>query len=330
MASRRSTGKRPEMIHCEYCGEDYAASYKHCPFCDEMGDDFYDEEERPRGGKRLLGGSAPRGGGYGGPPSLLKIIGTVISLALIVAAVIIVISIIKPLVDKGQTTSPPSSPAVTDSASPAPSQSETPAPEDTPTQSPAPTDSPQASPEPSEEIPASQTATGFTINRSDFTLSAAGDKWDLDPTFTPSGTTGTITWVSDKPEVATVDENGVVTAVNKGTANITATMAGGFSQSCIVRCNFAAVSTSGGQTSTSSNTGSLTLNHTDFTFSSPSDPTVSMKVNGTSSTPTWSISDSSVATITAGGVVSPVGSGTATITCKVDGQTLTCIVRCSF
>ena len=329
MASKRSTGTRPEMIHCEFCGEDYAASYKHCPFCDEMGEDYIEEEGgRPRGGKRLLGG-APRGGGYGGPPSVLKIIGTVISLALIVAAVIIVISIIKPLVDKGQTTTPPTSPAVTDSASPAPSDTQEQNP--SPTDSAQPDESAQPSPEPSNTIPVTQTATGFTINRSDFTLSAAGETWDLDPTFTPSGTTGTITWVSDKPEVATVDENGVVTAVNKGTANITATMAGGFSQSCIVRCNFAAVSTSSGtQSGSSSTTGSLSLNHTDFTFSSMSDPSVTMKVSGTSSTPTWSISNSAVATITAGGVVSPAGKGTATITCTVDGQTLTCIVRCNF
>ena len=38
----------------------------------------------------------------------------------------------------------------------------------------------------------------------------------------------------------------------------------------------------------------------------------------------------SVATISADGVVRPAGPGTATITCTVDGQTLTCIVRCNF
>ena len=55
-----------------------------------------------------------------------------------------------------------------------------------------------------------------------------------------------------------------------------------------------------------------------------------MKVNGTSSAPSWSIGDTSVATISADGVVRPVGRGTTTITCKVDGQTLKCIVRCNF
>lgn len=94
------------MIHCDRCGEDYAASYKSCPFCDEM---EYEEEGRPRGGRRLAGNT--RGGGYGGGPSVGRIILTVLSLALIVAAVMIVISIIKPLVDRGQTTLPEDSPA---------------------------------------------------------------------------------------------------------------------------------------------------------------------------------------------------------------------------
>ena len=75
---------------------------------------------------------------------------------------------------------------------------------------------------------------------------------------------------------------------------------------------------------------SLSLNHTDFTFSGMDNPSVQMQVSGTSSTPTWSVSDTSVATISADGVVRPAGPGTATITCTVDGQTLTCIVRCNF
>ena len=43
------------MIHCDRCGEDYAASYKSCPFCDEM---EYEEEGRPPGGWRAIPGAA--------------------------------------------------------------------------------------------------------------------------------------------------------------------------------------------------------------------------------------------------------------------------------
>ena len=28
MATKRTDGPRPTMIHCEYCGEDYASTYK--------------------------------------------------------------------------------------------------------------------------------------------------------------------------------------------------------------------------------------------------------------------------------------------------------------
>ena len=55
-----------------------------------------------------------------------------------------------------------------------------------------------------------------------------------------------------------------------------------------------------------------------------------MKVSGTSSAPSWSIGDTSVATVSSDGTVTAVGEGNTTLTCTVDGQTLTCIVRCDF
>ena len=110
-----------------------------------------------------------------------------------------------------------------------------------------------------------------------------------------------------------------------GSATITAAMAGGYQQECTVRNSVTSASSSG-----SASSASLSLNKTDFTFGSLSEPAVQMKVSGTSSTPVWSIGNTSVATITEGGLVKPVGRGTTTITCKVDGQTLECIVRCTF
>ena len=81
MASRRNRDGRPKMIHCEYCGEDYASTYKHCPFCDEvpLEEEDYDSDEesprRPRGGKRLV--TNTRGGGYGRGPSPLRMVGII-------------------------------------------------------------------------------------------------------------------------------------------------------------------------------------------------------------------------------------------------------------
>lgn len=328
MASKRSRDDRPKMIHCEYCGEDYSSTYKHCPFCDEIEQQDYDDQgayedeaPRPRGGKRLV--TNTRGGGYGGSPSPLRIVGIVISLALIIAAVIIVVSIIMPLVSKGHaepgTSLPPEDSApVVESETPGPVDSEPPAVES-----------------PENTVPADQTATGFTLDQKEFSFSDRyPDPITVKVTFIPAGTTGTITWTSSAPTVVAVDENGVVShGTVRGSATITASMPGAADQTILVYNQVTSAgsgSATGAGSSTGGSTGTLSLNKTDFTFSALNNPAVQMKVNGTSSTPTWSIGNTAVATISADGVVKPVGSGTTTITCTVDGQTLTCIVRCAF
>ena len=334
MASRRKNDDRPKMIHCEYCGEDYSSTYKHCPFCDEteqVGDDLEDYEEAPprnRGGKRLV--TNTRGGGYGGSPSPLRMIGIVVSLGLIIAAVIIVISIIMPLVSKGHaqpgsSVPPESSAPVVESQSPNPEDSAAPV---------EPSVEPSAQPSPENTLPAGQTATGFTLDKTEFSFSDRyPDPITIHVTFVPAGTTGTITWSSSDSSVVSVDENGKVShGTKRGSATITASMPGASDQTVLVynQVTSGTSSISGSSSGGSTSTGSLSLNKTDFTFSALDNPSVQMKVNGTSSTPTWSIGNTSVATISASGVVKPVGPGTTTITCTVDGQTLTCIVRCSF
>ena len=87
----------------------------------------------------------------------------------------------------------------------------------------------------------------------------------------------------------------------------------------------------GGSTTTGSGTTmstSLSLNRTDFTLSKTY-PSFQVKVSGTSSTPVWSIGNSAVATVSSNGTVTYVGKGTTTLTCTVDGKTLTCTVRCT-
>ena len=57
----------------------------------------------------------------------------------------------------------------------------------------------------------------------------------LKVTFTPDDTTETtVMWSSSDETVATVDENGVVTAVGPGTATITATTLNGLTATCEV------------------------------------------------------------------------------------------------
>ena len=72
------------------------------------------------------------------------------------------------------------------------------------------------------------------MNRQDITLSRVGESYTLLATLTPAGTEHSVVWTSDDPEVATVDENGTVTAVDHGTTVVRAS-AGGAAAECIVR-----------------------------------------------------------------------------------------------
>ena len=329
MANKRGTGTRSAVIRCPNCGEDYSVTYKRCPFCDEKAeeekrqsgehlDDIDEEESREgRGGRRLAGGRR------GEPWTPLRIVGTVVPLVSIAAAIWIVVTQIMPLVNRGEMNQLPEDTAPVTTTQ---GVDETPLPTDSalPEDATAPEDT--TAPEPT--VPAGQTATGFTLSREDFTMNDNyPDPVRLTVTFQPDGTTGTITWSSSDPDVATVDDTGLVTHGTKnGSATITATMGDGTTQTCTVRCSF---SNAGSSSSSTSSTGSLSLNRTDFTLQSAGEK-FQMKVSGTSSTPTWHIGNTSVATISGDGTVTAVGRGNTTITCTVDGKTLECIVRCDF
>ena len=75
----------------------------------------------------------------------------------------------------------------------------------------------------------------LSLNRADFTLFTAGSTFQLKAS--PAG--GSLTWTSSDESVATVSDNGTVTAVAPGTAIITVTdSATGLTGRCIVRCNW--------------------------------------------------------------------------------------------
>lgn len=332
----RRAGSENELIECESCGERYSVTYKRCPFCNGDGtgrwdepdsverEDEFDEDEGPRtgGGKRLAGGS--RGGGRGGP-SVGRIILTIASLALIVAAVCIVISIVKSILGSPAEPAATASPGVESSV-----PSETPAGSEPPADSGAPAES--GTPAESQS-PSAGAATGFTLNREDFTFDAAGQVFQMQADFTPAGTSGEITWKSSDPNVASVSWNGVVTSVAPGTATLTATVEGVGEKTCIVRCSFqsggatASASTASAGGSSSSASG-LKLNREDFTLTKTGE-TFRLVVSGTSSAVTWSSSSTAVATVGTDGTVTAVGKGTCNVTATVDGATLKCIVRCS-
>lgn len=336
-------------------------------------DDYYDDEDDddeedypPRrghdGGKRLV--TNARGGGYRHRgPSPLSIVGTVLTLVLIGAAIWIVYSIVTSISGKEPAPTPPvdtPTPSITVSVAPTPTTGDVPGdiviPSDDPNSQPPSVGGEVTPPPVVTTIPSDQTATGFDLGKTEFTLSDTYPSYPFKVKFIPEGSTGSITWSSSKPNIVSVDQNGMTTAVAQGVATITATMAGGYSKQCMVRSTYGgtpaalpstpattspapstsvAPSTSAAPSTPPSTGGKLALNvplgldGVVYDFSLKIGETWNLKVKNATGTPTWAIKDSSVASIDANGKVSGVAKGMTKVTATVDGQTLECIVRVS-
>lgn len=78
-----------------------------------------------------------------------------------------------------------------------------------------------------------QEITGITIP-SNLTISMDDQPTALNYTLTPQGAQADLSWTSNKPSVATVDQKGVVTPVAAGTANIQVKADNGLKASCLV------------------------------------------------------------------------------------------------
>lgn len=132
-----------------------------------------------------------------------------------------------------------------------------------------------------------------------------------------------VAFSSSDEAVATVSANGTVQAVSTGSAVITASAAD-TTATCRV-----AVTAAVDQPDTPSDLAIYSAYGesvvTDVTIKAGEE--ARMEVQGTDSTVTWSIADSSIATVDSSGMVKGVASGETTLTAMVDGQTLTCIVR---
>ena len=145
--------------------------------------------------------------------------------------------------------------------------------------------------------------------------------YKLTATVSPSNASNkTITWTSSNGNVAKVDQNGNVTAVNEGTATITAKSNNGKTATCKVTViNPASVAVS----SVGLNSTSITLkNIRNYKLTATVSPS-----NASNKTITWTSSNSNVARVDVNGNVTAVNAGTATITAKSNnGKTTTCKV----
>lgn len=264
---------RTDLIHCDNCGEDYAATYRRCPFCgakpgQQLDDYDYDDDGAPRqGGKRLIGG------GRGGDSA--KIALCILAALVILAVVCILLSLVIP-----KLVAPPAQP--TEAPTEEPTAVVTAAPSDEPTEAPTaatgepapsfhplPTvegmdtddplalDSPDlppvesdpvsaASPAPSApttntpapSAPATSPAPSAPTTSGDLKLSSTD--FTLSPRYptyqmeTGLGRALTTYSIADET-VATVNSTGLITAVGNGNTTLTVTDQSGHTATAIVR-----------------------------------------------------------------------------------------------
>jgi uncharacterized protein YjdB len=170
-------------------------------------------------------------------------------------------------------------------------------------------------------LPADDTVTNITMEPKTLSLEA-GKTGSLKVTAAPSTATNyTVTWTSNDTTKATVDNNGLVTAVAAGNATITAQV-GQYTDTCAVTVTPAT---------------SIVLNKTKLTLFATGAPAVTTAIiTGTvpsGSSVTWESNNTSVATVIAsssgiGATISAVAKGTTTITATITGSssTATCDV----
>lgn len=102
----------------------------------------------------------------------------------------------------------------------------------------------------------------ITLNKTDVTLKKAGSTFRLRYTAQPD-TDGIPSFTSDKPEIATVDESGNVTAVAPGQATITVEYDGA-KAACIVRCRWDEQSDSSSSSGSSSGSSGSSASKVDL------------------------------------------------------------------
>lgn len=178
----------------------------------------------------------------------------------------------------------------------------------------------------------------IAISKSSVTFEHAGAAIFLNITTTPADTTDELQFVSGNDSVATVDDEGRVTAVGSGSTTITV-VCGAAKAECQIICNFGdeatepssvpAESTEATEPTTQPITGDsqIKLNRDDFTLTGKGATWKLYDGDIPADQITWTSDDEKVATIK-DGVVTAVGGGYTTVYAEYQGKKVSCIVRC--
>ena len=190
--------------------------------------------------------------------------------------------------------------------------------------------------------------TELTLSTQKIELDAVGNAWLLNVTATPADTTDMVSFSSSDEAVASVTEQGRVTAVGPGNAVITV-VCGDITAQCNVVCDFVVASTESTQEtepnddpvvnpstdpsedpsdSTQSN-DDWGMNRTDISFRKAGEKWDLYKGTVSKNKISWYSQDESVATVK-NGVVTAVGAGTTKVYAEYNGQKVSCVIRCKF
>ena len=270
------------MKRCPVCGERYSDTYKECPFCEE--EEYWEDEQQEPARRPILreGVRSPGGhGGHGGRGAYSIVTPLLLGLIVLMALLLVYLLYGDKLFGKDKDPED-NKPGITEPQQP---DGSTPAPGNTPAVDPGETDGPDASGDPgaeepgtdAPELPGTSTAPegsgttpggssggmsyasaaalpgGLTLNSTDFTRNVSEGAYKL----RVSGGTGTYTWISENPSIATVGSDGTITPVAAGITNVVVTD-GSKRAICIVRVTGGSAPSGGGTTSGGTTSGGTT------------------------------------------------------------------------
>ena len=175
----------------------------------------------------------------------------------------------------------------------------------------------------------------LSIEVTDITLDEPGAMFLLNVQALPENTTDPIMYISSNEDVATVNEEGRVTAVREGTVVISI-FCGEQQTECNVICSFVTETEAPTEEATEAPTEgeklkdvTLSVKASDLTFrSGGQQATIKLTCKLDNDEVTWTSADESIATVDKDGVITRVGAGTTTITGTYGNQVIEIIVRC--
>lgn len=254
------------MKRCPVCGERYSDTYKNCPFCEE--EEYWEEEQETT--RRPILREGARSSGRGGSGSAYSIVTPILIVLIVLMALLLVYLLYGNKFFNKDKTNEDNKPGITapkepdDVAGAAPGV-DTPAPDSNEPDASGGetgTEEPDSGTMPEGGSGGDETASGgesggmsyasaaalpggLTLNSTDFTRKVSEGAYKL----RVSGGTGTYTWISENPSVATVGSDGTITPVAAGTTHVVVTD-GSKRAICIVRVTGGSAPASGGGTAT--------------------------------------------------------------------------------